>query len=804
MSQVQTYRGDMSTLARDVASGVEFRMNAPDNTRQPCWRQLWQLPAFLVGLLAFVISLALWFVAPPRPEIALERSLASAWSALDAEDLSQAENWYQVANGLAEKVPNRDRFGGELRMLRGILLFRQAHLAPDAQKADLFRQSLTELAEAKRSGVPPGREKLLRYLVAVTQYRTGGDPAQTAKEIEAVLDALPSERVAGYKLLLQLHLERNPPDLNAALRASERLLAQAGLTHPNPVRLKRGQLLLQKGDVEEARIVLGRIPPSAPEYPQARHLMAWSFCEHGQWQAALDLWEPLLNGTYDLRPVLPQALFGMGACYLALGRHSEAQTAWQRLEREFPRAAETRVAVFKLALLHAQAGHYADALSQFRIAVDNLAPDWKGPYADARQWREEIEALWSAWQQAGRFEQAAELASTYEQIAPLGEARRRRGLSLRELGLRSLREAERETGSKREDLLVSGRRRLSESAECFLEAVRDLNGEGDSGELLWLAADGFLQARQLQRAEAVLELGLRGTFPPPRRADAQLALGETYLAQGKRQLAARLLRQAAGLLGPHQMKAKYLLALVLIDLGEYEEAESHLKEVVALPALGPSADLQRLARFALVHVLFRRDAYAEAADYLEKALSGESKPQMTAARYWLAEAHRRASRLEARSLDASDNPAAREFYRKLRQERLQKAVEQFEIVLADLDAARRRGELAAEEQVRWRESRVGRAECLMLLGRLEDALSDLQQFVDEEPPSVSTLTAAMYLTQGHLARRQLEAARTAAARGRQILDSLSEQELESARSNRKAWQEWFDAAVALTQSASSP
>ncbi|MCS6976323.1 MAG: tetratricopeptide repeat protein [Gemmatales bacterium] len=779
-------------------------MIASETRRQPDWRELWQLPVFLLGLLAFALAVAWWFLARPSAERTLERAIVSAWSALRSGDLTEADRWYQFALEHADHLPNAETFAGDLKMLRGTLLCRQAQQAPDARKADLFRQSLAVLTEAERIGVREDHEKMLRYQIAVASYHVGGDPAQAAKEIEAVLDALPSERVAGYKLLMDLHLEQKPPDLNAALRASERLLAQAGLTDPNPIRLKRGQLLLQKGDVEEARIVLGRIPPSAPEYPTARHLMAWSHCEHGQWQAALDLWEPLLNGNHEIRSVLPQALFGMGACYLALNRIHEAQAVWQRLEREFPRSPETRVAVFKLALLHAQAGHFADALSQFRIALENLTPDWKGPYADAQQWREEIEALWSAWQQSGRFEQAAELAAISLRIAPPAEAQRRRGLSLREEGLRLLREAERETGNKREELLASGRSRLSQSADCFVEAVRELNSEGDSGELLWLAADGYLQARQLEQAEAVLELGLRGVFAAARRADAQLALGETYLARGKRNLAARLLRQAAGQPGPHQAKARYLLALVLVDFGEYEEAEAHLKEVVALPALGPTADLQRLARFALVHVLFRREAYAEAADYLEKALNGESQPQMTATRYWLAEAHRRAARIEARSLEASDNPAAREFYRKLRQERLQKAVEQFDHVLADLDAARRRNILAVEELVRWRESRVGRAECLMLLGRYDEALADLQRFVDEEPPSLSTLTAALYLTQGHLARQQLEQARLAAQRGRQILESLSEQELEAARSHRRTWQEWFDRAIALTQSPSSP
>jgi tetratricopeptide (TPR) repeat protein len=334
--------------------------------------------------------------------------------------------------------------------------------------------------------------------------------------------------------------------------------------------------------------------------------------------------------------------------------------------------------------------------------------------------------------------------------------------------------------------------------------VRELNQAGDSGDLLWLAADGFMQARLFDQAEAILELGLRGEFPPQRQSEARMALAETLLAQGKREPAARLLRQCAGQPGPQQMRAKYLLALVLIDLGEYDEAEVHLKEVVTAPALGATADLPRLARFALVHVLFRREAFAEAADYLEKAVTDDHQPQTIATRYWLAEAHRRAARQETRGIAVSEGGTAREFYLKRKQERLGKAIEQFDRVIADLRTARQRGDLAGEELIRLRECRVGRAECLMLLGRYDEAIADLTRFLQEEPPSVSSLTAAMYLTQGHLAQQRLELAQESARRGRQILDQLSNEDLASARTSRRVWQEWFDRAAALHRHSEGP
>jgi tetratricopeptide (TPR) repeat protein len=260
-----------------------------------------------------------------------------------------------------------------------------------------------------------------------------------------------------------------------------------------------------------------------------------------------------------------------------------------------------------------------------------------------------------------------------------------------------------------------------------------------------------------------------------------------------------LLKQAAEQEGPLQLRARYLYALVLIDQNKYEEAEAVLRQIMVMPLLERGMEELRLARFALVHVLFKREAYADAADYLEKALATDpEQPQLIATRYWLAEAYRRAARQDRKSLSAADSGAAREFYVKQKRLQLEKARDQFAQVIAGLQRAASQSPLATEEAVRLRESRLGLGEALTHLGRYDEAADAYRAVLEHEPPSLASVTAAMHLTQCLLTLKQLDEARQSAARGLEILGKVSDRDLEAAQTDRAAWQEWFKNATAST------
>jgi tetratricopeptide (TPR) repeat protein len=769
----------------------------PGLAPEPTWRELWQVPLFVAGVLALAVAGGLFWLLPTASLRLAARELAAAQAALDAGAVEDVAPHLEAAGRIYEQL---GRPSGELELLRGSVLFQQAEAAQGPTQAELYGQALVQLRSAQQLGVGKDVAPRLRYRLAVAQYHTGGDADTAIKEIDAALDESPRDRLAGYALLSRLYLARSKPNLTAALRANERLLAQVGLANPNPARLQRGELLLQLKQHEEARLVLSRIPSTAPEHATARHLRAWSQYQGGEWQAAVELWEPALRDDVAHVPQLPQALYGLGECYQALGRTADAQSIWQRAQREAPGTEEATAAAFKLALLHTAADQYDDALAQFQQGLRGLTPDWRGAYTDAAELRQQIETTWTAWLNAGRHEPARQLARLYQPIALPGEAARRHGLASQRAGITLLRQAERTSSSQREQLAGEGRKLLREAGESFETAVRELGVEGDSGELLWQSAENYLQAQEPARAAAVLEVLLRGTLTPARQQEAQVALGEAYQALRRSEAAAKLLQQASARPGPLQLRARYLLALAQIDLGKYDAAEAVLKEIMQMPVIERGTEELRLARFALVHVLFRREGYADAADYLEKALATDAEqPQSVATRYWLAEAYRRAARQEKKSISSADTTAAREFYLKLKRQQLERALAQFQHVVSALDAGAAQQTLTAEDATRLRESRLGVGECLFNLGRYEEAVTIYRTQFDQDGVSVGALNAGMHLTQCYLTLKKLDEAKSTITRARGVLSQLSEKEFETAQTNRHAWQDWFDNAAASTQ-----
>jgi TolA-binding protein len=768
---------------------------------EPPWQELWQTPVFLLGLLALGGVLALSLLFPYSGAAMLSKELAGAREALESGHLEAAR---QRADAALQSPQSAPHLAGELHFVRGSATFLLAEAATGPEKTKLNAKALEDLRAAERLGVHRDRLPRLHYRLAVAEYLTGGDAEQAARRIDAVLEASPADRLAGYGLLVQLHLGKAKANLEAALKANERLLAQPDLTNPNPARLQRGELLLRRKDGAEARQVLARIPVSTPEYSEARHLRAWSHCQDGEFQAAIDLWEPALQAEDVRLPHLAQALFGLGRCYAQVGRPcQDVQTVWQRLEREAPDSEEAVAAAVELATLHVLAGQADDALAQFTLALRRMTPTWQNAYADAAEVRALLEKTLDAWMSASEFENARRLAQLSAAVALPGEASRRFALASQKAGYALLRQAERAESAQREHLAEKGRKLLREAGEAFETAVRELGAEGDSGELLWWSAENYLQAQEPARAAAVLEVYLRSELKPERKLEAQVALGEAYQALRRNQPAVDLLKQAAGHPGALQVRASYLLALAQMDLNQYAEAEGVLKQIMTFPLLDGGNEEFRLARFALVHVLFRREAFSDAADYLEKALEQDAQhPQAVQTRYWLAEAYRRAARQEKKLISAADTATARDFYLKRKQQQLERALEQFRLVVAGLEKVAET-RLPADEATRLRDSRLGMGECLFNLGRYEEAAEVYRRQMECQGDSVAALTAAMHLTHCYTTLKQLDQAKATAARGRAILDRLADGDLEAAGSKRSAWQDWFDNAAASTQARNS-
>jgi tetratricopeptide (TPR) repeat protein len=235
------------------------------------------------------------------------------------------------------------------------------------------------------------------------------------------------------------------------------------------------------------------------------------------------------------------------------------------------------------------------------------------------------------------------------------------------------------------------------------------------------------------------------------------------------------------------------MALAFLDKGNLEDAEAVLREMLAAGSLDSGAEERRLAVFALVHILFRREQFDDAAQLLDRTIEVKlSVAQSLQARFWLAEAHRRAARQEKKNVSAADTATAREHYQSLKKRRLELALFCFQGIEREL-ASR---PMSTDEQAILRESRMGIGECLYHLGRYQDAVAVYQTLAADQRQSAEGLLALMHLTHCYWTLKMLPQARATVDEARTRLQDLSDRDLESSPMNREAWTKWLDGAAA--------
>jgi tetratricopeptide (TPR) repeat protein len=773
----------------------EFR-SSPEASREPSLGELWQVPTFLAGVIALAGTLLAYFWLPDSPATILRRDLRQAEELLAAGDHVAA---LDIARRSLDAIDAAPRLQGEFCLIRGSALLLRAEDLAGPERSETYVEARAWLEWAQSHGVAKANELPLRYRLARARYFTGADLQEVAAELDNVLELYPEGRLEGYALLTSIHLQRTKPNLDAALRANERLLALTNLENPNPVRLQRGDLLLRAKRGAEAREVLGRIPPGTPEFAKARHLQAWSLFEEQDWRGAIDIWEKAKAEPLENPAQQAQALYGMGMCYLEIGRDADAEQVWRRLLQEHPSRDEALVVALRLAELRAQAGQHEDALKLYSHVLRPLTPGFRNAYLDEVQVRTLVKQQWQRWYEAGRHEEAIQLARLARQLLPANDLLYRVALARQASGSALLRAALPATAEARDQQLAEARRHLLEAGDHFESAAQQAENQQQRGELLWAAAECFLNAKEYARGAVILERYQALGPDMPQSVAARVALGEAYQALKRPDAACRILTPVADEKGPHQARARYLLALSLLDRNDAAGAEKMLRLLLTMPALDRSAPEPRLALFALMHVLFRREEYGDAAQFIEQALEQAASDELVLW-YWLGEAYRRGAAKEKKNISSADTLAAREFYQKLKRTQLEKAVQQFQRVVAALQDRRNTAPLSVEQEQQLRESRFGVGECLYDLGRYGEAADVYDQLAKDCGERVEGLTALMHLTQCYWALRRYGEARTALEALQRNLEKVSDRDLEFAKTTRQAWQAWLDGALATSRS----
>ncbi len=164
---------------------------------------------------------------------------------------------------------------------------------------------------------------------------------------------------------------------------------------------------------------------------------------------------------------------------------------------------------------------------------------------------------------------------------------------------------------------VSARELLDRSSERFAETLAAQPRV--EAELSIALAGAYRQLGDLARADDLAQRGLARATSPQRQVDALMELGTIHRLQGRFDEAEQVLRQALPLLPERQPAIHLLLANVLSDRGQFDEARSMAES--ARRATDDDGDLRVRALATLGGIQFRQGELEPALATLTEALA---------------------------------------------------------------------------------------------------------------------------------------------------------------------------------------
>lgn len=578
--------------------------------------QLWQAPAFLLGLFVFlgVAVSAPWRTTPQARDF--DRLLASLRAGVAREDADTDLLVAQAETALSRVGEFRYR-AAETYFLAGSAFYRQGRKEPAAAAKHDWPRAIEQLEQAQTLGVPDADRPALQYRLGYALLQQNQDVPHALELMMLSVEKAAEQPLAGYQLLVDASLKQPKANLDIALPAIQRIL---DLTPPRDVdalsqaRLQQAEILLRKEQRAEAIKVLGQLDAKTPRpiRVKARLLQARCLEEDGHWDKAIAAWKDLLSEASGLEGGKARIEYQLGlACLRTEPRDTaEAVRAWSDalsaggLEGQ---AAGLRLGELRLSLGEKES---AQALADWKKALHdvNKPDDYRNPYVELKRVREWFEQAMRRFQDADDLQKKQEVARLYGKIAAVGSA---------EIYLAEAEEALAKQMAGQGTNPAESAAQFHRAGDAFEHAAK-VRPAAERAGLLWRGGQCYLSAKDWSTARKIFEQYVEIDKNEP---EAWCILGDLYRAQGQKELSSVAYYKCmeCNADSPFATKARYFLALEKIDKKNLSEACTILKQNVDATGAVDRA-WQEKSLYKLATVLMQMKKYEEASIHLNDYL----------------------------------------------------------------------------------------------------------------------------------------------------------------------------------------
>lgn len=661
------------------------------------WAKVSRLRMVLVGSLAFLALAATFATWSYLAHLAVsDKDLATLARALEAMDNKDFEEARSIVGRMQRKDDEPYGLGPSLFVLGAAKAAEAEQEWSADRKRAMHLVAARYLQKARSLGVPPVRESQLNFLLGQSLIR-GNQPQAGIDVLDGSLGdpRMPTTEI--HALLSEAYLGIPEPDLKSALKHNQALLSDDSLTEKRRTLAQIAQvdILRQLGRIEEAREVLNSIRTSdtlqalALSLSGQLELSAAQRLPKGEAQAARikqaieDLSEAQrqdpLNGGLTRK-----AMYWIGQCKELSGDIPAAIDKYDRIGKLFGDTPESIAATLAKGDLERVGGNTERALADYRSVLESVGEplSYVNRLLPLSKLRKHLLRAHAFFIEQEQFESALALVNLFPPVFDQIEVTELRGRTHQKWGTSEIERASRLSDRHDEEISKSGRYHLRAAGRDFETLARQRFATREFTEDLWRSAENYYQGQSYTHAASVLIEFLHHEARS-HKARALLRLGQSLSASNQTLKAIASFEECIEM---HPRDADvYQARLDCVrayrQIGNNEKAEQLLLTNKRDEGLKPSSPEWRDSLFAIGELYHDLGRFEEAIRELTEAVQRyPESPQAIFSRYLIARSYHSAAEKPAAKIREAKTENERQKNRKLRNQNLEAALQNYLIV----------------------------------------------------------------------------------------------------------------------------